>query len=38
MARDIIHEAVKAALINDGWIITDDPFRLEIGKKNNLWK
>ena len=30
MARDLIHEAVKAALINDGWTITDDPFILRL--------
>lgn len=30
MARDIIHEAVKTALINDGWTVTDDPLRLFI--------
>lgn len=30
MARDIIHEAVKMALINDGWIITDDPLIVAI--------
>lgn len=29
MARDIIHESVKQALINDGWTITADPFRIE---------
>jgi len=29
MARDIIHYAVKAALINDGWIITADPFTIK---------
>ena len=28
MARDIFHEAVKKALIKDGWTITDDPLRL----------
>jgi len=25
-ASDLIHDAVKAALIKDGWTITDDPF------------
>jgi hypothetical protein len=29
MARDIIHDAVKEALINDGWIITDDPYTIK---------
>lgn len=27
--RDIYHECVKAALEKDGWIITDDPLRLD---------
>lgn len=25
-ARDLYHNSVKAALIKDGWIITDDPY------------
>ena len=29
MARDIIHNAVKHALINDGWKITADPYRIK---------
>jgi hypothetical protein len=33
-ARDIYHNAVKAALIQDGWIVTHDPYRLEYGGKN----
>jgi len=28
-AKDIIHEAVKTALIKDGWTITDDPYTIE---------
>jgi len=28
MAKDIIHEAVKRALIKDGWAITHDPFTI----------
>ncbi|MGB0930664.1 MAG: element excision factor XisH family protein [Chitinophagales bacterium] len=36
MARDIIHEAVKNALIKEDWIITDDPFKLDIGTKYPL--
>src|SRR5207244_12665359 len=27
--KDQIHEAVKNALIKDGWTITDDPYRIE---------
>ena len=26
--KDTIHDAVKNALIKDGWTITDDPFRI----------
>jgi hypothetical protein len=28
-ARDHIHDAVKHALIKDGWTITDDPYTIE---------
>lgn len=28
MAKDLYHEAVKIALIKDGWIITNDPYIL----------
>ena len=28
--RDSIHEAVKTALVKDGWTITDDPLYIEI--------
>jgi hypothetical protein len=28
-APDKIHDAVRNALIKDGWIITDDPFMIE---------
>lgn len=27
--KDTIHDAVKNALIKDGWIITDDPYTIE---------
>jgi hypothetical protein len=27
--RDIIHEAVKNALVKDGWTITADPYTIE---------
>lgn len=33
-ARDIYHNAVKAALIIDGWTITHDPYRIEYGGKD----
>lgn len=29
MAKDIIHDAVKSALVKDGWTITHDPFRVQ---------
>jgi len=32
-AKDIYHETVKRALQKDGWIITHDPFPLQIGRK-----
>ena len=31
MARDIIHQVVKNALVKDGWLITNDPVYLESG-------
>jgi hypothetical protein len=31
-ARDIYHNAVKAALVKDGWMITHDPMMLTWGK------
>lgn len=31
MAKDLIHEAVKRALENDGWKVIDDPFYLSTG-------
>lgn len=31
MARDSIHKAVRSALENDGWIVTDDPLNIESG-------
>ncbi len=30
-AKDIYHDTVKNALIKDGWKITDDPLRLQVG-------
>ncbi len=32
--KDIIHEAVKNALVKDGWTITDDPLFLEYGAED----
>lgn len=33
-ARDLLHEAVKTALVRDGWTITDDPYRMKVGMRN----
>ncbi len=33
-ARDAIHDAVKAALIKDGWTITHDPYPLPFGDRD----
>jgi hypothetical protein len=32
-ARDKYHDAVKTALIQEGWAITHDPYRLTIGRR-----
>lgn len=29
-AKDVFHQAVKAALIDDQWLITDDPLTIQI--------
>ena len=31
MAKDLFHDAVRNALVKDGWQITDDPFFLKVG-------
>ncbi len=36
-ARDIYHEAVKNALLKDGWTITHDPLRLRLRRGKNLF-
>ncbi len=33
-AKDLYHDAVKAALVTDGWTITDDPLTLRWGPKD----
>ena len=33
-ARDIYHDAVRNALLKDGWTITHDPLRLKWGTKD----
>jgi hypothetical protein len=32
-ARDTIHDPVVAALVNEGWEITDDPFTMRYGER-----
>ncbi len=32
-AKDIYQDTVKNALIKDGWTITDDPLKLQFGKR-----
>jgi hypothetical protein len=33
-AKDVFHNAVKQALIKDGWTITHDPLRIKFGRTN----
>ncbi len=33
-AKDLFHDAVKNALIKDGWTITHDPFKVKAGAFN----
>ena len=33
-AQDKYHDLVKEALQLDGWVITDDPLKLKVGKRN----
>ncbi len=33
-AKDLFHDAVRVALANDGWTITDDPLTLRWGRKD----
>src|SRR5215212_2856877 len=32
-SRDLYHDAVKAALLKDGWTITHDPFTITFGRR-----
>lgn len=36
MAKDRFHDRVKAALIKDGWLITHDPFSIQISEAVRL--
>ena len=33
-AKDIYHDTVRTALVKDGWMITDEPFSLQAGKRD----
>jgi hypothetical protein len=33
-AKDTFHDALRGALVKDGWTITDDPFRLVWGERD----
>lgn len=33
-AKDFFHNAVRTALIKDGWAITDDPLKIEVGRRS----
>lgn len=33
-AKDLYHDTVKAALIKDGWTITNDPLTIKIGLRS----
>ncbi len=33
-AKDLYHDTVKTALIKDGWTITDDPLKIEVGGRS----
>jgi hypothetical protein len=33
-AKDKYHDALRSALVKDGWTITDDPFRLVWGERD----
>ena len=35
-ARDTFHDTVKNALVKDGWVVTHDPLRVTVGKKDVL--
>jgi len=35
-AKDIFHDVVKQALLNDGWQITHDPFKIMLGRRRGF--
>lgn len=36
MAKDLYHQQVKEALIKDGWVITHDPYYLDIDNRSPM--
>ena len=34
MAKDIFHDVVRSGLEQEGWIITEDPYRIELDQAN----
>jgi hypothetical protein len=34
MAKDVFHDAVRKGLEKEGWLITDDPLRIQVGGVN----
>jgi XisH protein len=36
MARGLLHQVVKDALLKDGWNMTHDPYRMEDYEKKKL--
>jgi hypothetical protein len=37
MAKDIIHYAIKDALLNDNWEVTNDPFTIDLDEDNTFF-
>ena len=35
-AKDLVHDLVKTALENDGWLITHDPYFMPVGKERSF--
>jgi len=38
MARDVIHSSVKLALEKDGWLVTEDPLRIDLDDVGNYYE
>ncbi|GAA6622956.1 XisH family protein [Scytonema sp. NUACC26] len=34
MAKDVFHDAVRKGLEKEGWLVTDDPLRIQVGGVN----